>query len=151
MRREPNPVVSIGFEQAIQVDTLVADNQSPTLLFFALNLVEDVISLTFNEPVRVSSMRYETITLLSAATTSALDAYNLTGGQNTVATNVNGTMVLIGHLEPPDIRYLKLSTLLATSLQDTWLSILPGGINDMAGNPLVGIPPGLSLACIWIC
>ena len=142
VRRRPNPVIAITADEAIPITAggLTTDKTPPNLDSFSLDLDFDLISLTFDEPVRVSSLNYQGITLISSQSLVPSDKRALVGGTNTENTNFNGTMVLTGQLEGPDIRYLKLSQLLATSIEDTWLSIAHGSILDMAGNKLVAIP-----------
>jgi hypothetical protein len=147
VQREPNPVIPIGPDEALPIMAggLRADMTPPNLVMFSLDLDFDLISLSFDEPVRVSSVEYEGITLISSQSPAPSDSRTLVGGTNIDDTNINGTMVLTGYLEGPDIRYLKLSPLLATSSQDTWLSISNGSILDMAGNELVAIPFQMAL------
>ena len=147
VHRQPNPVIAIPADEAIPITEggLTADKTPPNLNSFSLNLDFDLISLTFDEPVRVSSIEYYGITLISSQSSTPTDQRTLIGGSNTIDTNINGTMILTGHLVGPDIRYLKLSPLLATSFHDTWLSIVSGAIRDMAGNELVVIPFDMAL------
>ena len=147
VRRNPNQVNAIEPTSALPITpgTLVPDGVPPMVLSFSINLVRDIVTLTFNEPVRVSSMRYTGVTLLSEPSYLPVDLRNLTGGENTEETNLNGTMILSGYLVQPDIRYLKLSNDLATSVEDTWLSIEQGTIQDMEGNDLVAIPLNVAI------
>ena len=147
VRRNPNQVIAIEPSSALPItpSTLVPDRVPPMVLSFSINLVDDVITLTFNEPVRVSSVMYTGLTLLSEPSFTPIDIRNLTGGENTEDTDMNGTMILSGYLVQPDIRYLKLSDDLATSIADTWLSVIEGTIQDMNGNDLVAVPLNVAI------
>ena len=147
VRRNPNQVIAIEPSAALPItpSTLVPDRVPPMVLSFSINLVDDVITLTFNEPVRVSSVMYTGLTLLSEPSFTPVDIRNLTGGENTDETDMNGTMILSGYLVQPDIRYLKLSDDLATSVADTWLSVIEGTIQDMNGNDLVAVPLNVAI------
>ena len=140
VRRVPNPVNDILFDRALPVTTFTADQISPILLSFSIDLDEDTLTLIFNEPVRVSTIDSSSITILSSNSMFPNDLRTLTGGiVNIVGTTLNSSMMITVSLAQPDIRYLKLSRNVATSTTDTWLSATPGTIQDMVGNPLVGI------------
>ncbi|XP_065886866.1 uncharacterized protein [Dysidea avara] len=138
VRRVPNPINNISLTNALPVTTFVADMIPPRLLSFSTDLDEDVLVLTFNEPVRVSTIITSFITILSSNTMSPDNQRALGGG--TVEADSNSSMVITVSLIQPDIRYLKLFRNIATSIADTWLSVTTGAIEDMAGNLLVGIP-----------
>ena len=102
--------------------------------------------MTFDEPVRVSSILFHYITLISQPTSFPKNFRKLTGGEIDDDTNYNGTMKIVVHLTQPDIRHFKLSeTDLANDETDTFISVIKGMILDMADNPLVAIPYNESL------
>ena len=148
VERDPNQVVAIPPAMALQIQEngLYADEVLPTLTRFSLNLNNDLLFLTFDKPVRVSSFAPTNIMLLSNPSNTPDNARNLTGGAITTETNRNGTAMFIMHLQhPADIRYLKLAEDLATTRDNTWISILPGMITDMSGNNVTEIAPTSAL------
>lgn len=143
VKSAPNLVNPIFPASALQVapGALTPDATPPSIVSFGLDLDLDLIFFTFDEPIRVSSVMYDSFTLQSERSQTPQDSRTLTGGDTTTETNFNGTMSLTVQLLQPDIRYLKLSESLATSIADTRLSVLSGSVLDMAGNELIAIPP----------
>ena len=140
VRRVPNPVDDILYDEALPVTTFTADQTSPVLLSFSIDLNEDTLTMVFNEPVRLSTIVSSFMTILSSNSVFPNDLRTLTGGIVTiVGTLSNSSMMITMALIQPDIRYLKLSRNVATSTADTWLSVMSGTVEDMAGNPLVEI------------
>ncbi|KAL5489594.1 hypothetical protein EMCRGX_G018704 [Ephydatia muelleri] len=142
---DPNWVVPIPFFDALDVGTFIPDAVRPRLLYFDLDMNSDVVTLSFDEPVRVSTLQYSSITLLSNPSNAPIDSRVLVGGDITAATNYNGTLTVSIHMTQADTRYLKLSTRMATSRYNSYMSILQDTIQDMAGNGVVGIRQNLSL------
>ncbi len=113
-----------------QLIRFIDDTTSPQLQAFDLNLSSDQLVLAFSEPVDVSSFTPESFTLQST----------FAGGE--------GTVVLTSESVPPsadsetititlrgDADALKLASF-ATSMNDTFISVRVGGIDDLYGNDL---------------
>ena len=142
-RLNANKVKLINQTHALRISPggLYADRIPPKLTSFSLDLDNDVLDLEFNEPVRVSSIIYEYITIISKNVSGPSDEKQLEGGEIDDETNFNGTEVISIHLTQADIRYLKLSEKhLATSELNTFISVKQGMILDMNDNKLVAIP-----------
>lgn len=133
-------------EDSLLPHTYEPDVTDPTLLFFTFNLADDILSLTFDEPVRVNSTIFSNITLQGAAngTLASTNSFTLTGGSVEYG-SINKSILLVT-LTREDMRVIKLTADLATEDEfsqlpfNTYLSIINGTVLDTAGNPLEAIP-----------
>ena len=136
-----NPVSSIDQQRAVQVDNFTEDAIPPVLVAFDLDMDLEVLTLTFDETVNVSSLNFSGLTLLSSRTAAPLQLYSLNGGSPsfftyTASPNQPVVEIFLGYL---DINKIKELVELATSNETTFLSITRGAVLDMNDNPLVGV------------
>ena len=139
--RRPNRVVPIVNGNSLQVSEYIADITSPQVVSFTLDLSEEIISLTFNEPVRPSTLDVTEIALQSAENTfGGVVIVPLTSG------SVVGTMVYDGvfsfsiRINRDQTRTIKLNENIGTGIEDTFLTIAESALTDMAGNYVTSLP-----------
>ena len=142
-----NRVNAILPENAIKVASFGADNISPELVSFDLNLNNSQLHLTFDETVNVSSLVLSEITLLSSNSSSPTQEWALTGGIAPLYSysESDDTPVVIVELGSVDTNEIKRLTSLATSNTTTYLALTPQAISDMAENRIVEITYSMAL------
>ena len=107
----------------------------PTLLAFWLNLQTRLMQFQFSAPVVVSTFDPSHITIQSSETSSDT-SYTFAGGR---AMALNDTVVYLT-LSTEDIDGLQGTPALATELNDTFLSLTRGLVQDMSGLAVRPIP-----------
>ena len=112
----------------------IKDNIGPILNAFTLDYNLDKLIFTFNEPILTSTLNVSLLTFSASANSSALN-YSLTGGEVEFLSLATGVTQFNLLLTRTDIRALKVSTLIGTSLYDTFLSIYFGAIHDTSYSP----------------
>ena len=136
-----NQVEEVSSSDAAQVATYTPDTTSPTLEGFSIDLDAETILLFFSETVNVSSFDIQGITIQSTADSDAVSV-NLTSFANISAENAPTVLV---HFSQDDLNLLKSITNLATSVNDTFITVIPTVILDMFGNALNIIMPEAAL------
>lgn len=139
-----NPVVEVSASDAMQTSEFIMDTTPPMLVSFSLNLTSEVLSLTFDETVNASSLRPESITVQQAEYThlvSLISWYQLVGG---VGSTTDDYIIDI-QLDNADLNELKRLTRIATSRENTYITITPNLVSDMNGNQVVEIINGRGL------
>ena len=131
-----NSIVPILSNASQPVAMYTRDNIEPELLSFQLNLNEETLILSFSETVNVSSLIIEDILIQSMAT-SASSSVALTGAVYVSAEN--DPIVQIS-LTRENLDEIKSKTDLASSLNDTFLSLSGSAIRDMFNNSVIAIP-----------
>ena len=137
-----NPVNEISSVNASMVSQFTEDRIPPTLVSFNLDLNDEILMLTFDETVNVSSLNFSGLTLLSNSTSLPEEFWSLNGGDpplHSYSLSPNQPVIVI-EIGYNDINEIKRLSLLATSNQSSYLSIAPAAILDMNNNPVVGIP-----------
>uniref|UniRef100_A0A1X7V1F8 Uncharacterized protein n=1 Tax=Amphimedon queenslandica TaxID=400682 RepID=A0A1X7V1F8_AMPQE len=127
-----NPIIPDDAKQAIEVSP---DITGPIMTGFDLNLTSDILTLTFNEPVSVSTFNTESLTLYDSP--SGLINYTLQSSY--IGIDRDDTVVYV-YLSTEDVNEVKRLSL-ATSPDDTYLSIDSLGFNDTSGNRVIPSPP----------
>ena len=134
LAHEPSPVRPVLTTAAVQAEEVVEDTTAPRLSEFQLDLFLDRLLLTYNEPVRPSSLTdLSLFTIESGEMPVSLENMTLSGGQ--VVTTENGAKVIMVMLLESDITVIKQNQRLATDQTNTFLTIQPGAIIDTAGIP----------------
>ena len=131
-----NQNVEITPENASTVDVFVPDERSPVLLLFGLDLTQEILTLSFTETVNASSLNVSGITIQNENFTSyrTLEGgYFLTPETGGPPLGPNDPILMI-QLDQSDLNYIKSRPDLATSLNDTYLSVETFTIADMNGN-----------------
>ena len=100
----PNQVVEIPSDNAWLVRNFTKDEFGPKLDSFVLDLDDDQLSLTFNEPVEPGTFN---VTAFSLRFPSSM-SYDLLDGKLTPASTVSGLTQLVVNLQRVDLRPLKL-------------------------------------------
>ena len=137
-----NQVNEITHLNALMVQNFTEDQIPPTLISFDLDLDRELLTLTFDETVNVTSLNFSGITLLSETNTTTPEQYwALNGGPQplysySASPNQPVIQINIGYF---DINEIKRLTQLATSNESTYLSISMGATLDMNGNAVVPI------------
>ena len=126
-----NPIENIN---ATRVQNYIVDSTNPTLLAFDLDLDAEILTLTFDETVNISSIRNAYITLQDSIPSVT---YTLTMG---TAVGFNDPVVYFP-LTFFDLNQIKLRRTLATDATDTYINLALGAILDMAlpPNPSDGV------------
>ena len=130
---DSNSVLPIEIDQPIAVNNYIDDTTPPLLSSFKLDLTEDQLSLTFNEPIQLNSALITSLIIqndLSSPSSSRL----LTGGD--ILETMNTSLTITVALEMSDIRALKLDDGLATDINDTFLDIAASTFTDTDGNTI---------------
>ena len=128
-----NTVVHVLSEAALQV---LQDNKSPTLISFNLNLTSDILTLTFSETINASSFNQLAVTFYQSAESSVF--YTL---RDSYVTSVFESTEINVQLSVGDANEIKRLPL-ATSRDDSFISLEAMVIQDTNGNYLLPIPPG---------
>ena len=113
----------------IRVTSLIQDTAPPQLLSFDLSLVNNSITLTFNEPVNFTSFDETVITLQSSAI-NASEALTLTGG----VLNLDRDYVITVEFNAGDLFNLNIETDLCSNSTNCFITALAGLVRDITGN-----------------
>eukprot|EP00042_Codosiga_hollandica_P059491 m.918104 g.918104 ORF g.918104 m.918104 type:complete len:164 (+) comp60173_c0_seq1:3057-3548(+) len=110
---------------------LERDNIRPTLALFGLDMRTASLSLSFDEPVDVLSLKATELTLQATADVSTSQAsYTLTGG----STSSSNGLVVVVDLSSQDFNAIK-ARRLAQGTSSTFLSLTAQAIADVAFVP----------------
>ena len=120
--------------------TVVADQTPATLIAFGLDMENELLSLTFNDVVDVSSQRLRTLSLQRAFSDGSpyeleyryVDS-DIVGGENADSTVV--TVML--HLS--DVIAIKATLDLGTSIEDSFITIGAASFNDLRGVDIIAV------------
>lgn len=137
--RDPsgNRVVPITDSNAVPVTTLTSDGVAPELQSFGLNLDQQLLTLTFDETVDVSTFSITSVILQDRQTRPT---QSVTLGALSTIESPDGTEVVI-RLSDDDFNLLTSTFPLATMDTNTFISIEGGTVFDTNGNPSVEILP----------
>ena len=133
---DPLNVIAVPNTAAVQADRVVSDQTPPTISEFQLDLTLDRLLLTFDEPVRTSTLTNLTLFTIHTGEMPPSQSVTLTGGQ--VVTRQDGVRVVMVMLLNEDVTAIKLNEQLATNVSSTYLTVEASAIEDMAGN-LMGL------------
>jgi len=121
----------------LQALNFTQDTQSPQLIGFELSLIgSDPLILTFSETVLVSNININRFTLLGAPSRAAP---SFTFQTATTLTLTNGPVIEL-RLNLADKAALQQLPGIATTINNTYLSVGTGAAVDAAGNSVVAIP-----------
>ena len=139
-----NEVIAVLPGQAAQADDFGADKVQPRLLRFNIDISTFTLTLFFSETVNATTMLVPTIGFQNLANSSSSMATILPLSVLSASSLVNNPTLTIT-ISTPDMNEMKRLRNLATSRQDTYLTVSYGGVLDMNGNPLVAITTQSSL------
>ena len=134
-----NPVIEVPRNSAEQVSEVTMDTTRPTLVMFSLNLTSEVLSLTFDEVVNASSLRPDSITLQESEFTNfvmIVSSYTLTSGH---WDRTNDDYIIDITFDPKDLNQIKRLERIATSRENTYITIRASLVADMNSNQVVEI------------
>lgn len=137
---------SISGAHALPVLDYTEDQIQPQLVAFSLNLETTSMSLTFSEPVLISSFRPQQITIASNQNSANAISYQLTGGD--VNSSVPASNVIDFHLNELDVINLKTSNDIgiATGAENTYISVSTGLVTDTNGNINSGLNSAITVS-----
>ena len=141
-----NPVVAIIPQEATEVQNHTGDRTPPVLESFSLDMDDGFLTLNFSETVLGSNLNRTKFTLQN----------------NSIITSPFFTLMsdpvpflplhftLVVPLLTPELNEIKRITTLATSIEDTWISVERGGVEDTSAdaNPLDPIPKSNALQAV---
>ena len=136
-----NQVVAIADNNARQVTTLTLDSVPPQLQSFGLDLDRQLLTLTFDETVDVSTF---TITRVSLQDRQTQPLQSVTLGALSTIQSLAGTVITI-QLSDDDFNALTSTFPLATMDTNTFISLEAGTVDDTNGNPSIEIPQSSAL------
>ena len=126
-----NLVTPISVESAEMAALLILDENPPSLRGFNLDMDLGLIELTFNETVDASSVKPSDFVFHSSP-----DASSYTHPLQTGVVTSNDSTVIEILIDTDDLNRIKEITQLATGVEDTYLRILEGGLQDVFGNAI---------------
>ena len=104
-----NPTQAISSDNALQAANHVPDTTPPHVVSFTLDLNDDRIIITFNEPVKVSTLDISDLTIANDSSLSA-DGVSLSDGTIIPADLDDGATVITVSFTLEDVARLKLNT-----------------------------------------
>ena len=116
--------------------TFSLDSTAPTLAEFSIDFESNLLVMTFNEPVLSSSFDSALITIVSHPRTTPPYTFTLTNTSIAMETGPGGNITLAISLSDEDIFDLNAIPQLATSQENTRISLKRGAVTDIYLNPI---------------
>ena len=132
----PNNVIEVTADDALNVNMYIEDDTPATLQMYTLDMDNDLLILTFNEPVDTFTINCSEITLHNTSSAIRTDL-TLSGCNFTLDANLAGMLVITIELAGEDVTVLKVNQEFAVSQDTVYLSFLNTTFSDTAGNPVV--------------
>ena len=129
----------LRFDQPLIVANFFEDNISPVLLYYDLDLNSNLLTLTFNETIRVESLNVSEIVIQDSPQLNDSDPGSYRMLEAGLPLTMDSTVLVI-ELNADDTNYIKRYTNLATSENNTYISFSELTLQDMNGNPITLIP-----------
>ena len=117
------------------VDIVIRDITRPELILFDLDLSQDQLTLSFSEPVDASTFN-PLAAVIQSSPASPTESVTLT--THSMPQGSSAAVAVVIELNE-DVNSLKASSLLATSVDSTYLSFSPMMIMDLYANNIIGI------------
>ena len=121
------------------------DSTAPILQEFSIDFQLNQLLLTFNEPVLSSTFNATYFTIVSQSSATPRHSYMLTSGSVAMETGPGGNITLTISLSDEDVFGLNAIPQLATSQQNTLISLLMGAVTDIYLNPIDEISPSAAV------
>ena len=138
-----NNIVPILKLNATQVTNYVRDMHGSILAGFSLNLTSQLLVLTFDETVNVSSVTPMYITLQNSFNAST-SSYTLS---QAAIVGINSNVVVFNLTAmQSDLNALQLLTSLATMPSNTYIALKPGALYDLSVPPNTVLPTVLAVS-----
>jgi len=123
----------------------IPDETKPTLVSFSIEMTDEELTLTFSEAVNALSLQATGLTIqdskqafVSPNSTAPDYAHKLQGG---LVTSGNGYIQVI-KMDTFDLNHLKRLSRVATAVDDTYILIDAGSVQDLNSKGVVGIADG---------
>ena len=126
-----NPSQRVGPESAIQADRIVQDTSPPLLVYYDLDLIEDLLTMKFSEPVRSDTFDASAITLLSSSTAGATGV--TLSQQSMIRYQEFNSLLILMLTESEESEIENPLSPLAKSANTTFLSIMRGAATNFVG------------------
>lgn len=128
-----NGIIGRSSSEAIPTTSFTEDTTRPLLLFFDLDMNDEVLTLYFSETVDYTSLNISGITLQQDFNVSGLnDSYRLTDG---IVSPMDNTTIMV-QLTTMDVNQLK-TFMIGVTNTSVWLSIDSGSILDQNTEPVI--------------
>ena len=138
-----NDVVPIPNGASIQVTNFTADTTNPQLSNFSIDMDTGTLQLTFDETVNYSSINFSRFAIINSQNPTVIIYLN--GGQTT---NEQDSVTVEFHFTVEDLNTLKRIREIATSSNDTFISLQFGAILDMNDNPVDAVSYSVALSAM---
>jgi hypothetical protein len=132
-----NPSTQVVQQRNVTATTVSLDDTAPTLSTVILNLDNATLTLRFNEPVRVNTLRIPEVTFHDKVSSST-QTHTLTSGSKRSTSSVNSYEVTID-ISKDDLDSLKRADALCNAKTSTFVTASGTAIYDMAGNNLTAV------------
>jgi len=130
-----NAVVAISSGTGLVVSGYEQDAVAPVLTGFDLDMNEPgVVTLRFSETMNASSLVVGALVLVNSGSNGTA-VYALTGG----VVSQNNSDVVTVTMNEQDINAIKSLRTVGVDRNNSFLSLMAGGVKDMRGNDVVGI------------
>ncbi|CAI8014680.1 hypothetical protein GBAR_LOCUS9168 [Geodia barretti] len=129
------------------VANYTADQKSPQLVNFTLDLTREMLILTFDETVDAYSLNVTHIVLQNTSTEPLMSHHTLTEGSRPLLENLP---VIAVNLSLTDLNELKRLLDLGTAPENTFISFSSETISDQAGNPVIARPENDALSAAFV-
>ena len=136
-----NPLVPIHTTSALAATLVIADKTPPVLKAYDLDMNTGTITFSFSESVNASTFDPSQVTLQSGPVTTAYTTnYTLTGFSNnqSLVSMVSETIIVF-QISTTDLNNIKMMVTMATSQNNTYLSLTSGFVQDQSKNAIVSI------------
>ena len=131
---------SLQASERLQASDVIPDTTRPQLLSYTFDVELGEIILTFNDVVDVLTFDATAFTVQDDA--SRTISYNL--GSLTDSNSQNGYIITVT-ISPEDLLNIKLTSNLATSKNDTYITMQAFAIDDISGEDVLAITDGKAL------
>jgi hypothetical protein len=125
-------VVAIQASSAVSPAVYIPDTSNPTLVAFSLDMNTGNLSMTFSEPILVSTLMLQSVTMQNSALATPTMSYTLTNSSHQ-AEGPTTTIVPVA-ISYEDLNAIKSSMGLASSRIDTFISLTPNFTSDTSMN-----------------
>ena len=134
----------IPMDDPFLVTDILPDTTEPELTNFTLNLTSERLTLYFTETVRSTTFDLTQIQLLAGQGSAIF--YQLTGG----IVESDNNYIITATLTTTDLNQLKINHELATSINNTYLSLTQFAVQDICGNNITSLPPDNAIQADYV-
>ena len=140
-------VIERNLTDILQASDVIKDDQPPVLQSFDIDMETGIVTFSFSEPVKASSINFTAITFQSFYEYPTYEV-QLTNG--TLITKDDGLDIRF-QLDDDDFINIQSSAHICVTKGTCYITFKSGLIEDLAGNNIVGVADGTTWSCsIWI-